>query len=378
MKEASSLLEKYRHGECTEEELQLLYAWFHELNKDEPNVLSEAELSEAMSDFDKVVNPHRKSVFSWRRLWSAAASILLIGVFSYYLYQATSESKVSDQEAVVLILEDGKEVNLSAAENGLLENELGLTIHKTQSGRLQYRYDKQSAVTGRDIQYHTLRTPIGQTYEIVLEDESVILLNAQSTLRFPISFNGLAKREVELSGEAFFNIAKRFKDKEETVKSPFVVHSKGQYVEVLGTAFNIKAYEDDAEWRTTLEHGVVQVHAEGSDISVLLNKPGDQGMRRGGELLKRNVHIGNELAWKRGKILLQDQDIYSIMKTIGRWYPIEVEYRGDFEGALFGGVINKDKSLEEVLKLIESTEEVKFLIEPAKGNAKERRVIVMK
>lgn len=375
--EALSLLEKYKNGNCTEQELTLLHSWFHELHTIEDDSLNENDLLEAFEAFENEVEieleKKQNREIQWKKIGLIAASILLFS-FTFFYIPFVKKTPLEAQ-SVVLTLDNGQEINLSDAKAGIVMEDLGITVQKTESGKLQYQF--VSSPTDTETKYHTIQTPIGNTFELLLEDGTLIFLNAQSSVRFPSSFNGQQERIIELNGEAYFEVTTILTNKTDTIQKPFRVQTKGQSVQVLGTAFSINAYEDEHITKTTLDHGVVRVYPHNTNTSLVLDQPGQQAIVQDRKILKKQVNPQNEFAWKRGKIIFQDQDINTVMRTISRWYPINVTFKGEETDALFGGVWSKDKTLEEILMMIQETGEVKFNIEPRQKGSNERRVTVI-
>lgn len=376
MKEAKLLLEKYRRGECTPEEKQLLQKWFHHLNEDERSELTEDDLQKAftvmesnMRDLTRV--PHR---INWISI--AAAILIFISFGIYYwsnIYQPAPESiSLSKQYDIspggniaTLTLADGRKISLTDAENGELAEQSGIQVTKTADGQLLY------TVTGLEnsshsLLYNTIETPPGGQYQINLPDGSRVWLNSSSSLHYPVRFTG-KERKVEITGEAYFEVAHN-KD------MPFKVVSDGQTVEVLGTHFNIMAYPDESSTKTTLLEGSVRVTKENKSTVI---SPGQQARLKDGNINVIAVDTKEVTAWKDGYFIFKSEDIQSIMRQISRWYNAEVEYQGDISGKVFGGRISRSRNVSEVLKILELTGSIHFKVIPGDSEGKERRIIVM-
>jgi ferric-dicitrate binding protein FerR (iron transport regulator) len=195
-----------------------------------------------------------------------------------------------------------------------------------------------------------------------LSDGTAVWLNAASKLTFPVTFKG-KERRVKLSGEAYFEVA-------HNKNSPFLVETNNQTVKVLGTHFNINAYNDENYTKTTLIEGSVKVQSA-TNLKPATLLPGEQATLGNNTLVKNTVDTKEVLAWKNKMFRIYDQDLYSIMKQIGRWYNVDVEYRGNLSDLRFGLYISKKRNIEQVLELMEVTKTVKFKIEG-------RKVIVIK
>lgn len=254
-----------------------------------------------------------------------------------------------------LTLANGQEINLSDAANGDLVKQQGISITKAADGQLVYHVsDKDNAHTGQP-EYNTITTPKGGQYQIVLPDGSKVWLNAASYLKFPSTFARLVNRKVELSGEAYFEVAK---DK----AHPFIVESNKQTVEVLGTHFNISSYPDEQLIKTTLLEGSVSVNKSGTKESALL-KPGEQLQLSSNNMEIVAVDVQSEVAWKNGYFKFKDDRIEDIMQQLSRWYNIEVKYEGATTEELYSGRISRFKNISQVLNMIEDAQSVHFKIE---------------
>src|SRR5690606_18203557 len=188
-----------------------------------------------------------------------------------------------------------------------------------------------------------LSTPKGGTYQIVLPDGTKVWLNAASTLKYPSRFDG-GERVIELSGEAYFAVAK-------DVKKPFKVVSNGQEIQVLGTEFNISAYVDEAEMKTTLVAGAVQIFNRQSSIVNRL-EPGEQSIIRGAFTDIQKVETERYTAWKNGYFYFKQTPFAEIMRQLARWYDIDVIYKGSIPKETFSGVMDRNLTLNDVLKLL--------------------------
>ncbi len=302
----------------------------------------------------------------WRRISVAAAvvAILCIGGWFYYSGPKAPELGVDTDlvhqdvpagtEGATLRLADGRTIVLGDAAEGEIASEAGIMVEKGVDGELTYRVE---ALEG-DVQHpHVLATDRGQTYRVLLPDGSTVWLNAMSELTYRPALVEAGKRVVQLKGEAYFEIAK-------DTKHPFVVKSRNQEVQVLGTHFNVNAYNDEPFVTTTLLEGAVRLHTGG--VERLLS-PGQQAVNRGGELRIRTVNLDNITDWKDGDFAFQQVDFRTALRKIERWYDVEMVYDESLPKDLAaGGWISRKKSLASVLRFIESTKMVRFRIEGRK------------
>ena len=315
------------------------------------------------------------------RRWAASVAALLLATAALFFYLNRADA-VSDKphskthvaamitpgsQKATLTLADGRIISLDEASTGDLVEQGGFRIVKTGDGKLNY--EKLTEVTGAMAGYHTIQTPRGGEYQLVLPDGTNVWLNAASSLRYPVSFDD-SMRIVELVGEAYFEVTRAEKRRH---RIPFVVKTAQQEVQVLGTHFNIKAYPEEPTTKTTLLEGRVRVAVVGGVLSEVL-QPNEEAttVLNDGNLSISMVDPANAIAWKNGIFAFHNNTVAEMMNTISRWYDVEVEYEGGGVPAdrTFGGTISKFESFEKLLRTIELTGTVKFRVEG-------RRVIVM-
>jgi hypothetical protein len=246
----------------------------------------------------------------------------------------------------VLTMADGTKIILDSLENGKIQHG-NLNISK-KNGLLVFEAGSHNAVEA--LSYNTLSTPRGSQYKVVLDDGSEVWLNASSSLRFPGIFKG-DKREVELKGEGYFEVAKN-------KAKPFHVKVGEMTIKVLGTHFNINAYSNENAIKTTLLEGSVKI-MKGKAEALL--KPGEQGVleRNSAQLQIKKVDMQEVMAWKNGLFQFDGADIVTIMNQISRWYDVDVVYSGKVPVRHFEGKISRDADLSQVLKILELSN-VKF------------------
>jgi len=191
---------------------------------------------------------------------------------------------------------------------------------------------------------------------VVLSDGSKVWINSASSLRYPTAFTG-NERKVELTGEAYFEVA-------HNPAKPFRVASRNQTVEVLGTHFNINAYDDEPAIKTTLLEGKVKVTAANNEVRFL--QPGQQSALSTGAFTVSAVETDEAVAWKNGQFMFENDNIQYIMRTLSRWYDVDVEYSGAIPDDTFGGGTSRFKNVSEVLNVLQLTGKVHFKIEGRK------------
>jgi ferric-dicitrate binding protein FerR (iron transport regulator) len=258
----------------------------------------------------------------------------------------------------ILTLANGRQITLTGARNGTLAVQGAVAINKTADGRIIYNSSNE-ATSGHAAAttYNTMTTPRGGQYQVVLPDGSKVLLNAASSLTYPTTFNG-NERKVELTGEAYFEVA-------HNASKPFKVSSNGQTVEVLGTHFNINAYKDEPAIKTTLLEGKVKVTANTLN-KVHFLEPGQQSVFNAQTFAVNQVETEGVVAWTNGQFVFEDDNIQYIMRTVSRWYDVDVTYNGTAPDDIFGGSVSRFNNISEVLKTLQLTGKVHFEIEGRK------------
>jgi len=339
-------------------------------------------LQRIQSDFrfkeSSQVKKEQASVFSiYKNRWlqiAAACFLLLTGGALYVWYQGKLKTNaeqltvarktpiVPGSNKAFLTMANGKIILLSNATNGLVAKTNSGNVLKTRNGQIVYNtMDVGKANDAQPIGDNILTTPKGGEYEVVLPDGTKVWLNAASSLSYPIAFKG-HDRQVKLTGEAYFEVAKN-KDK------PFYVNISNVQVRVLGTHFNIEAYNEDEEIKTTLLEGAVQVTKNKTHSTLA---PGQQAVitRNSNSIVVSSADIDDAMAWKNGYFIFDHDNIQGIMKKVSRWYDVDVAYQGNFNDLKFGGTFYRSKNIEELLQHLESVGNIHFII-------KGRRIIVM-
>lgn len=371
------LIDKFRKEEASEKEIREIDRWYDSFSQDEKyrDSLSPAEQMQVRDKLLRRLNqqiyqagePERKK-FRFNYNWLAAAVIVLAA--SLGLYQLIGSQEAKENQLVrsdvppggnkaVLTLADGRRISLTDAANGQLTEQSGITVTKKEDGQLIYELSQAEAGSGGAPAYNTLSTPAGGQYQVRLPDGTKVWLNAASSLTYPAHFAVLKERQVELSGEAYFEVAPR-KDK------PFRVKTANQEIEVLGTHFNVNSYGDESSERTTLIEGAVKVT---SRTGSALLKPGQEA-RVKEDIRIREADIETALSWKNGYFRFRGENIKSIMRELSRWYDIEVQYEGAISDEEYNGKISRFKNISQVLKMLEQTKTVHFKVDG-------RRVTVM-
>lgn len=323
------------------------------------------EIQEAWVVFEKRVQGQRRIERRQRWVWvmSAVASVAIVICCWFVYYRANTEQKlnvavqkiVPGQYNAVLEMADGATYQLGEQQY-FLQERTGNQI-KVDSTVLSYLPVNNKSGLSQDIVYNKLSVPKGGEYRIELEDGTKVWINSASRLRYPVVFSGNI-REVYLEGEAYFEV-QREGDR------PFIVHSGEQKVTVLGTSFGISCYASEANDYTTLVSGKVKVDFERGKQSFVL-EPGMQVAynKESGVAMERKVDVAEFVAWKDGKYIFKQKRLEDILSTLSRWYDFEVFYRNeDVKDVLFSGELRRFDDFSYLLRLIERTSDVKFVID---------------
>lgn len=367
------LVDKYLNGKATADEEQLLQEYYERLRAGGEQTMSATE-EEALRQqlWQKIqAGSSRKPATvvpmpaaNWRRYAAAAVVMLAVGLGGYFALNKTDQPIAATNGArpvtepapggnnAVLTLADGSVIVLNEAVNGDLAQQGGTKIIKLD-GKLQYT---TAGIANGEALYNTLSTPRGGQYQVTLPDGSRVWLNAESSLRFPAQFDG-TERRVTVTGEAFFDVTKN-------KAQPFVVTTGTTTVKVLGTAFNVNAYTDEAGIKTTLLEGAVEV---GSGSSTAQLRPGQQARVEAGEKIAvtANVDVENVVAWKEGKFLFENADIETVSRQLSRWYDVEVAYSRKITQRFYLEM-PRSSSLSDVLKVLELAGNIRFRVEGKK------------
>ena len=378
----SELSYKFLQEELTEtESLEL----DHYLNQSEENriffnqLTDRARINDDLEQLHKIdsaaiwnaivkANPELKrgTVLSLFRptLKYAAAVILIAALGSYWFLSRNKKMPVAKTETkqtpvnndvapgqykAKLTLADGTTIILDSAKTGQLVQQGEINVLNKDG---QLIYEKRGETN--KVLYNTLSTSKAETYLTVLSDGTKVWLNSASSIHYPVAFTG-TERRVEITGEAYFEVAK-------DATKPFIVALKNMEVRVLGTQFNINAYSDDPQVRTTLLEGSVEINSAipdksgqaGNRQSAIL-KPGEQAQlsEKGTIKILEDADVEKEIAWKNRLFIFKGDDVVKVMNMLSRWYDVEVVYQGSVPDLQFYGIVNMDQPASNVLKLLQ-------------------------
>lgn len=370
-KEILALLDRYLAGETSFEEEQLL-SRFHETYRkgqelDDAFFTDERRL-EILSRIEKQVHHQKNRLIYWKRWFPVAAAVIIMLSISGVLYinqkfENTSKKEVSSQaeqimpgtNKAILRLADGTIISLddSNISNLTLLKEKGLTIKRNHDGQILYIVTDSQAKELKGT--NSIETPKGGKYEILLSDGTHVWLNSASSLTYNLDFNN--QRKVQLQGEAYFEVAKK--------KVPFIVQHEMQEIQVLGTHFNVNAYQDESYSETTLLEGQITIRSlNGKNEKAILMKPNFKVTtdHTTGVSKQTEADIESVIAWKNGDFLFEDQELESILRVIARWYDVKVDY-SSLPKTRYTLQLSKQVPLSDVLKMLEKTGPIKFQFE---------------
>ena len=310
----------------------------------------------------------------------AAAIVLPVGLACAIFLFMNSESKeqsvladsnhmemtgYSKMNSASLVLSDGRHIDLDQID-GFKKSEKGGVMLRGEGNHLTYHQESQ--IPNDSIVYNEIRVDDGAEFQLKLSDGTVVHLNSQSYLRYPVLFTK-GSRMVELKGEAYFDVAK-------DSARPFIIRTDNYDVTVLGTAFNISAYQNANASHVTLERGSVQI--SGDKIKPALLKPSEQFFldKNTKFSMVRHVDISYYTAWKNGMLRFRDEKLEDIAMALSRWYGIKVQYEDpEVKDYRFGFNVERYARVEDVIKLFDINGKVKIALEDnvlkiSKGNRK--------
>lgn len=384
-KHKRKLIQRYGANEASEKELE---AFFGLLGEERFDAALEADMDQEIISLQRQGSGKLKRKFlSPRRIFAAASGVIALSFGLYFYVADNKQESITAQLAkndvspggnkAFLTFEDGSTINLNADQAGIIIDSVNITYvdgsavdisffnpFSTQRGDGSLQALKSQQNGKPSIQTLALSTPQGGEYQIILPDNTKVWLNSASTLRYPNQFGG-KERRVELTGEAYFEVAKN-------TKVPFTVVSDGQVVEVLGTQFNINSYADELVTKTTLLEGSVRVSARSGSAVKLAPNQQSVLIRRDETIEVLDVDPSLAIAWKNGDFHFEKTDLQVIMRQLERWYDIEVRYVGAKPTENYTGFISRKKNISSVLAFLEAGGGVSFRV---LDNDKENTVI---
>lgn len=367
------IIKKYTEGKATAEEIHFLNLYYENFENQPELLESKSEEERTAIGEDMRVKIMERTVFqqnekgkvisivskNWYKVAAVASVILLLFVGMYFLKPTRSKEIAKNIAPVkpfkndvapggnkaILTLADGSTIVLDSLENGSVAQQGNSKIIKLNDGKLAYEVARGGKQKTQKVAYNTVSTPRGGQYQLTLSDGSKVWLNAASSITFPTAFTG-NKREVSITGEAYFEVA-------HNALMPFDVKVGNIKVKVLGTHFNVNAYDDEDAIKTTLLQGSVKVSKGNEDILIV---PGEQARVNKASAkitVKKNIDLEEVVAWKNGLFQFDQAGIKTIMRQIARWYDIDVEFEGGLPDKKYDGKIYRNVNASQVLKILE-------------------------
>ncbi|MBL7760966.1 MAG: FecR domain-containing protein [Sediminibacterium sp.] len=349
--------------------MELMEGTLHKIKVEEgeiaPDVLERlrSKLPQILGGAQSKGASFRKSSSLFRRIrWAAAAAILLVaGTAAYFLLQPKQPAgttaapiaavKAPEKNRAMITLENGKTIYLDSANNGQLAAMGAVKLVKLANG--QIRYSGEAAA----IAYHTLTNPRGsQPINMTLSDGSRVWLNAASSITYPIAFVAGQTRKVNMTGEAYFEVA-------HDAARPFYVLHNGMDIKVLGTHFNVNAYDNEAAYKVTLLEGAVEVQKLSGRLRL---KPGQQAQVNQTVTLETSVDLEQVMAWKNGATYFTNADLGVVLRELERWYDIHAEVKGSLGNKRFYLDAPRSASLQDVLKSILEDNQLRYTYDATK------------
>lgn len=389
-KKLQQLISKYNAGKASSDERALLEEWYDQVHGTDlgyKEAQAEVLKREIRAGIDRALveqprdgeMPVSRTSWKIKTRWMQWAAVLTVTLgISVYMYQDTHREQITKNNRIkkytndiqpgsnkaTLTLAGGSKIILNSLKDGSLITEGNTAISKTSDGQLVYNLSDTKGKSNT-AELNIISTPLGGQYQVTLSDGTKVWLNSASSLKFPPTFQGNV-RNVEITGEAYFEVAKNS-------KMPFLVKVGDTQIKVLGTHFNVMAYPDEKNQETTLLEGsvIVSRHSaadKGKDVNFRILSPGQQAsIEANSNVIDVLPHIDTDYitAWKDGLFLFDNTNIEKVMNQVRRWYNAEIIYDGVKPEVKFTGVIPRSNNLSDLLGVLELAGGVNFNI---KGN----------
>lgn len=405
--ELGYLFKKYFDKTATSSEVKALMENIHLASDEEIELLMKSEFEKYYPD-NEFFNPHEKeriltAVFKNEKpvqrqslqgqmmsnslyfKYAGIAAVLFltfaIGILSYKKAGVRDSINVMKTSAIaagavapgsnkaILTISDGTSISLDGKQRGEIALETGFTKTSVNNGQLIYTALQQDNYTlKKEPVYHTVSTPRGGQFQVILPDGTKVWLNSASSIKYPAHFSN-AVRAVVLQGEAYFEVAKN-----ENI--PFKVYTDKQVVKVLGTHFNMNSYDGDAV-KTTLLEGSVEVSATEieAEMPKRILKPGDQAVFINNKLTVAKVNVANAISWKSGFFQFENTDLTEVMDQFSRWYDADFEFEGEIPDTKLWGRFSRNVNMAEALAIL-TYFNFKYKIDQKDIDASKRKIII--
>ncbi|RIV30432.1 DUF4974 domain-containing protein [Flagellimonas lutimaris] len=363
------IITRYINQEASQEELAILYEWVKkENNKEVFKKLVQAdflvnyedkswESEEAFESFLHTIKQRETSkvklLYAGNQIWKYAAVItIIVGSSLFFLLNQSPQIVVPvevDSNQITLQLDNGEVLTLDPESDATIQSKNGSTVVTLAKGVLT---QKEARIKKGKVQNNTIRVPYGKNLSVTLQDGSVVMLNSGSSMTYPSSFAGMDTREVQLKGEAFFEVAKN-------PKKPFIVRTETMYTQVFGTVFNVSAYEEDDTTEVVLVEGSVGVGKSNkvNPEALQMLAPSQKASNiMGGEkdFVVEDVDVSSYISWTKGILAFENESMGQIIKRLQRQYNIKIvnQYE-ELDERRFTGMFDEE-TIDHVLKTIQA------------------------
>lgn len=325
---------------------------------------SEIEEQQIIRQWLNESDENKKEFAAYQKLWEDSRSLML-------------SDSIDPENALVKtkrrIPEFGKELRLVSF---LRQAAAVLALSAALSVTMNYFMDRKPAETG-ELVYQEIKAAFGTQTKLMLADGTAVWLNSGSTLKFPLSFDQADSRQVTLMGEGYFEVTKN-------PEKPFIVNTSRLDVKVLGTSFNINAYEDERHIEVALITGKVEIFKQLKDGQAPLmtlrdSEVADYDSDNNKMVYKTEADINRYTAWKDGKIVFFDDPVEKLVSRLENWYNVDIEIADQrLESYHFTATFSQE-SLDQVLKYltISTPFQYQFIHPPKTGDQTESRTKVI-
>ncbi|SFC38362.1 FecR family protein [Zunongwangia mangrovi] len=368
------LIIKYLTNSITDKELHILYNWIQEGNNKQLfknyvksnyqiDLLHLPDAEKTYGKIDREINNSKASnvINIYRKnKWFlyAAASVLIIMLTTTLFITSQDKSKntiiPTESAPITIQLNNGEEINISSNANSINVGSQKVASQDPTKNKLSYLSNSEQV--GKEPEYNTIKIPYGKKYELILSDSTVVHLNAGASLKFPVSFQG-NKRKVILTGEAFFDVSK-------DATKPFIVESNKIQIEVLGTKFNVSEYSSRNTSEVVLVEGSVKMNGKEAQKGQILS-PGEMGTfdQKSNTLKKEKVDTELYTSWLYGKLIFRNKSFDEILNSLERKFNVEFIVKNEaLEKSEFNATFDKDVSLDKMLFYFEQAYNIKYTV----------------
>lgn len=369
-------IQHYLLGCATDDEVQEVEVWkkerecHHELldgfqaDVDLRQRSQEYEIFDKDKAFRRFLNSKRRVVRRRMFYWVANVAVVVLVILGGILYQRWEQEPLSvtaieptaihhGSSKAVLVLDNGEKIILK--DSMFLEMTDSSTRISVRGNQVRYMKDSLSDASRKQVRVNSILTPKGGEYQLTLSDGTRVWLNADSRLDFPVVFVG-ERREVYVRGEVYFEVTK-------DVNHPFLVKTDKMEVKVLGTSFNVSAYEDERVVAATLVEGSIELSLHEGDKTVVRLSPGEQAILQDGNVSVRQVDAKLYAAWTKDCFAFESESLETVLRRLSRWYDVDFRIENsEMRAKYFSGIIPKYEDVEKVLKMLEMTTNMSFEI----------------